>query len=159
MYKDINAYTNVCHTCAISKGSVGKPVPILSYSTHLEPCDTLATDFLKLHMTSEGRQYLLLAIDHFSHYSILIPLKNKTAQTVATALIDVVFCKFNTPKLLLSGNGAEFNNSILTENCSQINIRKTNIVAYHSASNSMVECQNGRILSHLHALVGNISSS
>ncbi len=98
MRKDISAYTDMYHTCVINKGSVDKPVHILSYSTPLEPWDNLAIDLLKLSMTSEGsHQYLIVAIHHFSRYSILIPLKNKTAQTVATALIDEVFCKFNTP--------------------------------------------------------------
>ncbi len=115
----------MCNTCAINKGYVRKPVPILSYSTPLESQDTLAVDLLKLPMATEGHQYLLVAISHFSCYSILIPLKNKTAQTVATALIDEAFCKFNTPKVLLSDNGAEFDNSVLTEICNQFNIRKT----------------------------------
>ncbi len=97
MRKDINAYIDVCDTCAINKGSVGKPVPNLSYHTPLEPWDTLAIDLLKLFMTTKGHQYLLVATDHFGSCSILIHLENKTAQTVATALTDEVFCKFNTP--------------------------------------------------------------
>ncbi len=40
MHKVINAYADVCHTCAINKGSVSKPVPILSYPTPLQPRDT-----------------------------------------------------------------------------------------------------------------------
>ncbi len=124
MHKDINAYIEVCHTCAINKGFVGKPVPILSSPTLLELWDTLAIDLFKLPMTTEGHQYLLVAIDHFSRYSSLIPLKNKTVKIVATAFINKVFCKFNTPKVLLSNNGAEFNNSILTEICNLFNIRK-----------------------------------
>ncbi len=79
MRKDTNAYTDVCHACAINKGSVSKPVPILSYLTPLQPWDTLAIDLLKLHMTTEGHQYLSVATDHFSRYSLLIPLKNKPA--------------------------------------------------------------------------------
>ncbi len=157
MRKGVNAYIDECHTCAINKGTVGKPVPILSYPTPLEPWDTSANGLLKFPMTNEGHQYFLVATDHFSHYSILIPLKNKTAHTVATALIDEVFCKFNTAKVLLSGNGAQFNNSILMEICNQFNIRKTNIVAYHPASTGMVEHQNKKILNHLHTLIGNIS--
>ncbi len=157
MHKDINTYTDVYHTCAINKGSVSKTVPILSYPSPIEPWDTLAIDLLKLPMTIDGHQHLLVATDHFSRYSTPIPLKNETAQTVATALIDKVFCKFNNPKVLLSDNGTEFNNSILTEICNQ-SIRKTNIMVYHLATNNMAECQNRKILSHLHTLVRNIRS-
>ncbi len=98
MRKDINSYKDKCHTCAVNKGSVGKPVKILSYPTPLEPWDTLATDLLKLPTSSEGHQYFLVAVDHFSRHSILVPLKGKTATTLATAIIDNVFCPFNKPK-------------------------------------------------------------
>ncbi len=154
MKKDIHSCIDKCHTRAVNKGSVGKPVKILSYPTPLEPWDTLAIDLLKLPPSSEGHQYLLVAIDHFSRYSILVPLKDKTATTVATALIDNVFCPFNTPKTLLSDNGTEFNNGIFSVICKQFDIKKTNIVAYHPTSNGLVERQNRKILSHLRSLVG-----
>ncbi len=147
MSKDIHSYIDKCHTCAVNKGSAGKPVKILSYPTPLDSWDTLATDLLKFPTSGEGHQYPLVAIDHFSCYSILVPLKNKTATTVATALIDNVFCPFNTPKTLVSDNGTEFNNSILSEICKQFDIKKTNIVAYHPASNGLVERHNRKIMS------------
>ncbi len=124
MRRDTPPYIDKCHTCAVSNGSVGKPVKILSYHTPLEPCDTLAIDPLKLPTSSEGHQYLLVAIDHFSRYSILVPLQDKTAAPGETALIDNSFCMFNTPKTLLSDNGTEFNNAILSEICKQFDIRK-----------------------------------
>ncbi len=76
MRKDIHSYIDKCHTCAVDKGSVGKPVKILSYPTPSEPSDTLAVDLMKRPTSSEGHQYLLVAIDHFSRYSILVPLKD-----------------------------------------------------------------------------------
>ncbi len=138
---------------------MGKPVKILSYPTPLEPWDTLAIDLLKLPTSSEGHQYLLVAIDHFSRYFILVPRRDKTATTVATTLIDNVFCPFNTPTTLLSDNGTEFNNSILSEICKQFDIKKTYIVAYHPASNGLVERQNRKTLSHLLSLVGSSSQT
>ncbi len=143
MRKDIHSYVK-CHTCAVNEGSVGKPVKILSYPTPLEPWDTLAIDLLKFPTSNEAQQYLLVAIDHFSRYSILVPLKDKTATTVATALIDNIFCPFNTPKTLLSDNGTEFNNSLLSEICKQFDI---------------VERQNRKILSHLRSLVSSSSQA
>ncbi len=155
MRKDIYSYVDKCCSCAVSKGSVGKPIKILSYPTPLEPWDTLAIHLLKRPTSIEGHQYILVGIDHFSHYSILVPLKDKRATTVETALIDKVFCPFNTPKTLLSDNGTEFNNAILSEICKQFDIKKTNIVVYHPASNGLVERQNGKILNQLRSLGSN----
>ncbi len=81
-----------------------------SYPVPNEPWDTVAIDLLTLPLTTDGHRYLLVAIDHFSRLSVLVPLKDKQAKSVACALIDEVFCKYNTPKVLLSGNETEFNN-------------------------------------------------
>ncbi len=90
-------------------------------------------------LTSEGHTYLLVAIDNFLRSCILVSLKGKQATSVAHALVDEVFCKFNTPKTLLSDNGSKFNNQILEAICKEDAIVKTNTVAYHSASKGMVE--------------------
>ncbi len=73
-------------------------------------------------------------------------------------MIDEVFCKFNTPKTLLSDNDTEYNNQILEAICKEYSITRTNIVAYHPASNGMVERQNRKII-HLRTLVGDVSTS
>ncbi len=73
MRLDIINYGDNCQSCAENHGSVGRPVPIRSYPK--EPWDTLAIDLLKLPLTTEGHKYLLAAIDHFSRFSILVPLK------------------------------------------------------------------------------------
>lgn len=78
MRKDINASLDKCYTCAKNKGSVNRPAPIKSYSVSQKPRETVAIDFLKLPVTTEGRQFLWVAIDNFSRFSILIPLKMKT---------------------------------------------------------------------------------
>ncbi len=85
---------------------------------------------------------LLVSIVHFDRFLILVLLKNKTAQTVVTTLIDEDLCKFNTPKVLISDRGTEFNNSILIEICKQFYIRKTNKTAYHATSDGQIEHQN-----------------
>ena len=81
-------------------------------------------------------------IDHFSRYVILAPLTNKTAEAVAHALIAHLFCPYSVPRVLLSDNGAEFRNAILVEICKQFQIKQTFTVAYHPASNGLVERAN-----------------
>ncbi len=124
-----------------------------------EPWETVAIDLLTLPLTTEGHRYLLVAIDHFSRFSILVPLKDKQAKSVARALIDELFCKYNTPKVLLSDNGTELNNQMLSSICANYSITKYNVLAFHPASNGMVEQQNRKIIHHLRTLVGDVSST
>ncbi len=158
MRLDINNYIDNYQSCADNHGSVKKLVPMQSYPVPSQPWETLAINLLKLPQTSEGHN-LFVAIDHFSHFCILVPLKDKHATTVARALVDEVFCKFNTSKVLLSDNGTEFNNQVLEAICKEYDIQKTNMVAYHAASNGMVERSNRKIIQNLRTLVGDVSST
>ncbi len=75
-------------------------------------------------MTTEGDLSLLVAIDHFNRFSILIPLKNKTVKSVDAALINDFFVvKFNVPKVIPFDNCSEFNNQIFKEACSKFQIK------------------------------------
>ena len=123
MRKDIENHIHRCEECAKNKGTTGKPAPILEYPTPNMPWDTVAIDILQLPRSSQGSPYVLVAVDHFSRFVVLAPLKTKSAVEVAHALITHVICPFTTPKVLLSDNGTEFRNQVLEEICRQYNIK------------------------------------
>jgi IS30 family transposase len=50
--------------------------------------------------------------DHLTKFTILCPLKSKTAKEVAYQLMDM-FCMFGAPFILQSDNGREFANKIV----------------------------------------------
>ena len=119
-----------------------------------EPWDTVAVDLLKLSRSHQGSSYVLVAVEYFSKYTILVPLTQKSADIVAKALVDHVFCKYNMPKTILSDNGTEFKNEVM-ENISKI--YKTDhcfTTAYHPQGNGLVERTNRKILEVLRPLVG-----
>ncbi len=60
---------------------------------------------------------------------------------------------YSAPRVLLSDNGAEFRNKVLAEICSQFGIRQTFTMAYHPASNGLVERSNRKILEILRPIV------
>ncbi len=113
-------------------------------------------DLLLLPKSRHGSQYLLVCIDHFSRFVVIAPVKNKTAASVAHALVTHLFCRYSTPRVLLSDNGAEFCNAMLAEICSQYNIKQTFRVAYHPQSNGLVEKANRKILDALRPVVNNL---
>ncbi len=56
----------------------------------------------------------LNCIDHFSKFSWAFPLRNKSANEVATKLRDLFFT-FEPPRILPGDNGREFISSVITE--------------------------------------------
>ncbi len=153
MRKDIKAHIDICHTCSSTKGFIHVPVPMLNYPTPAGPWDTIAVDLLKLPITRCGNQYLFVATDNFSRFSVLVPLPDKSAQIVARALLDNVICLFTTPKVLLSDNGKELINDVLQSLCQLFHVKKCNILPFRPSSNSVVERHNWKILNTLRSLI------
>ncbi len=87
---------------------------------------------------------------------VLAPLRNKSAVTVAHAIVSHLICPYTTPGVLLNGNGTEFNNQILADICSQYNIKHTFITAHHPASNGLVERTNMKVFEILRHLAGHL---
>ncbi len=159
MRLDIHEHTDICQSCAEHNPVPLRKAPILSYPVPSAPWDAVAIDILKLPRTESGKDYLLVIMDNFSWFCILVPLPEKSAKTVARAIVDEIICKFTSPKSLLSDNGGEFNNAMLEEISNIFNIKNCNITPYHPASNGLAERQNRKVLNSLRHMITPISTS
>ena len=156
MKRDIDQYIDDCVTCAKYKGFVNKPAPILTYPPPTRPWQVVSIDLLQLMPSYKGSKYLLVCVDHFSRFTVLCALKDKTADAVAHALITKLFIVHSTPEVLLSDNGSEFRNELLKEICAQYDIKQAFISAYHAASNGLAERTNRKILEAIRPVVGEL---
>ncbi len=141
MRLDIDEHVAKCVKCAQYKGTSSGPAPILEYPPPNRPWDVVSIDLLQLLPSTQGSKYLLVMVDMFSRYVVLAPIKDKTAQNVAHALVTKLICEYSAPRVLLSDNGAEFRNKLLQEICSQFGINHAFTVAYHPASNGLLSEQ------------------
>ena len=66
--------------------------------------------------SSSGHAYILTAVRVFPKFIVLVPLKDKMAISVATALMEQAFLKFRAGQLL-ADNGCEFRCELLDEVC------------------------------------------
>ena len=155
---DVESHVAKCLSCAQTKGNT-HTAPMLEYPVPDAPFDTVAIDLLQLPRSHQGSSYVLTCVDHFSRFTILVPLPNKSATTVAHAIVSHLICPFTTPRVILSDNGAEFSNEILANICKQYNITQTFVTAYHPASNGLVERTNKKILEVLRHFAGNFHES
>ncbi len=105
-------------------------------------------DLLQLPRSAQGSVYILVCVDHFSSFVVLAPLRNKSAVTVAHAIVSHLICPYTTPRVL-SDQGTEFKNQILADICFQYNIKQIFITAHHPASNGLVERTNRKVLDNL----------
>ena len=75
-----------------------------------------------------------MAMDSFTKYVICVPIRNKTATTVAKAIVERIFMQFGVGELHSDGGG-EFSNDMLEEICRMADIAKVKTTPYHPASN------------------------
>ncbi len=146
MRKDIFQHYALCLQCASHSISLANESPSLQYSIPFAPWDSVPVDLLKFPLTENGYQYLLVCVDSFTRFTILVALKDKTATSVGQAIINNIICPYTSSHVILSDNVAEFNNSVLQEICKEFHIKKCNIVLYSLSSNGKVERCNKSIL-------------
>ncbi len=155
MLIDVENHVSQCLSCAQTKGTTST-VTILEYSLPAGPFDAVHIDLLQIPRSTQGSVYILVCVGHFSRFVFLAPLSNKSAVTVAHAIVSHLTYPYMTPRVLLSDNGTEFKNQILAGICSQYNIKQTFITAQHPASNGLVELTNRKVLEILRHLAGNL---
>ncbi len=149
---DIEKHVSRCLSCAQTKGTT-TTAPILEYPLPAAPFDVVGLDFLELPRSSQGSGYILVCVDHFSRFVALAPLRDKSAVTVAHALVSHLICPYTTPRVL-TDNGTEFKNQTLADSYSQYGVKQTFITAHHPASNGLIERTNRKILEILRHLSG-----
>ncbi len=155
MHLDIEKHIAQCLSCAETKGTT-TTAPILKYPLPAGPFDVVGIDLLQLPCSIQGSIYVLVCVDHFSRFTVLAPLPNKSATTVAHAIVSYLICPYKTPHVLLSNNGTGFKNQVLQEICTRFHIQQTFITSHHPASNRLVERTNRKILEILRHLAGHL---
>ena len=103
------------------------------------PWDTLSIDILGLLPPDHRHGFLIVFVDCYSKYTILIPSSNHTANTVSKALMRHVIPYFGTPCRLLSDRGREFISAIWTKLLRSLGIQQVLTSPYHPEGNAINE--------------------
>ena len=103
------------------------------------PWDTLSLDIVGPLPPDRHREFLIVFVDCFSKYTILVPSSNHTTSTVSEALMRHVIPYFGTPRRLLSDRGREFISSIWTKLLHSLGIQQVLTSPYHPEGNAINE--------------------
>ena len=103
------------------------------------PWDTLSVDIVGPLPADRRHEFLIVFIDCYSRYTILVPANNHTASTVSDALLRHVVPYFGTPRRLLSDRGREFVGEVWSELTRSLGIQRLLTSPYHPEGNSINE--------------------
>ena len=103
------------------------------------PWDTLSIDIVGPLLPDHRHEFLIIFVDCYSKYTILIPSSNHTANTISEALMRHVILYFGTPRRLLSDRGSGFISAIWTKLLCSLGIQQVLTSPYHPEGNAINE--------------------
>ncbi|MCP4487518.1 MAG: transposase family protein, partial [Gammaproteobacteria bacterium] len=109
MVKQIKNYCRTCAVCAARSGQQKRPKPKLTpLPIAEEPMDRVGMDVLKLPMSVNGNNHVLVLQDYLTKYLFTYPLANETAEEIGKLLVSRFFANFGLPRELLTDRGSAF---------------------------------------------------
>ena len=90
--------------------------------------------------TSRGHRYALTAVCMLTGFTWCVPLKTKTAEEVAKAYMDHIYCSFGGSIRILTDNGTDFKNKLFKEVVSKLGTEfSIHSPPYRPQSNGKIE--------------------
>ena len=112
--KDTELFVRRCDQCCRYRKGPTRPQGPMKNGVGLASFQKFHIDLTGPHRrSSEGHVYLLTGICCFTKYLIVVPLRDKSALTVANALLKHVYLIYGAVELQVHDNGSEFVNTIL----------------------------------------------
>ena len=146
------AYCSACHVCAtVNSPAHRRPVPLRPLPFPGRFNERLAVDLLGPLPTcpSTGAKYLMVLNDAYSKLVQLVPLPDKSADTVVTGILDNWVKEHSVCQTLLSDLGREFQNRLMAKLCERLNISHDTSSVAHARSNGLAENHNKSVVAYM----------
>ena len=127
LYQQIYDWLTSCITCQLSHPIPDHNEPPLERLYHrYAPMRLLSIDLSIMPTTPENFKYCMVVQCELTKYTVAVPLKQKSAISIAQALVDHVFFIYSYPWMLASDLGLEFRNQVMEKISEMIGFRLVN---------------------------------
>ncbi|KRY73849.1 Retrovirus-related Pol polyprotein from transposon [Trichinella pseudospiralis] len=148
--EDVEDWCRACQTCAARAALTKRLQAPMQIHPVGQPFQRVGMDLVgPLEETRRGNRYVLVVCDYFSKWPEAFPLPDAEADTVATALVNGIFCRYGALETLHSDQGRNFEAGMIAEVCWLFGIAKTRTTAYHPQSDGLVERMNRTLIDML----------
>ncbi|KAL0215489.1 hypothetical protein P9112_007673 [Eukaryota sp. TZLM1-RC] len=154
MLSDMTKHVQECPSCQKTAAVPKLHVPTTGSLWADRPFARVNVDVIgPLPEDQDGHRYILVFVDSFTRFTIIVPLKELNANLTADALIWKVCAIFGIPFIVHSDNGPEFSKAVFDALCEFLGIEVSKSVPHFSQSNGLVERRHRDILQNLRKLL------
>ena len=135
----VKRYIEACHTCLKTKPKYMKNRPIYGrIPVDYAPMQDLSIDIKTMPQAFGGYHLLLVITCDQTNFTIAIPLRDRTAQTIAEALIYRVIYLFCPHRQIISDEATKFTSAIIQAILCMLNCRLKVISPYNHGSSKCI---------------------
>lgn len=138
MHAHIAKYVQDCEVCRANKpANVVQRAPMGDRITADRPWQSLYIDFVgPMPRSKKGFTYLLVAVDAFSKFVHIHPLRLATAKGVIQFLEKNIFLLFGVPEQIISDNGSQFTSTEYKQFLHSYQVEPFYVSRYHPQANA-----------------------
>ena len=94
---------------------------------------------------SNGYRFILVSIGYFTKWVEVASFATVTKNVVAHFIKHNLICRYGVPERIITDNGTNLNNTMITKLCKQLKIQHHNSSPYRPKMNCIVEAANKNI--------------
>ena len=94
---------------------------------------------------SNGHRFIFVVIDYFTKWVEAASYASVTKAVVARFIKKEIICQYRLLERIISDNGLNLNNDMVTEVCTRFKIKHHNSVPYRPKMNSAVKAANKNV--------------
>ena len=124
MLKDAQSYVKACDKCQRFSNLIRQPSEELSPMTAPWPFAQWGLDIMGPFPTAlKQLKFLVVGINYFTKWVEAEPLATITEKSIHTFVWRNIICRYGIPRVLVSDNGKQFDNSAFRNFCSELGIQ------------------------------------
>jgi hypothetical protein len=101
------------------------------------------------HPPSKGHHFVLVAIDYFTKWTEVVPIKNMTHKEVIEFITEHIIHRFGIPQTLMTDQDTSFVSGQVREFIESYKIKLLNSSPYYAQANGQVELSKNILIKHI----------
>ena len=145
MSTDVRTYIMSCIRCKKFNKHTHKPAPYHPRPVITEPYDEIALDIIgPLPRSRQGYRFALTAICMASRWPEVYPLKDTSAESIVSGLVEFL-ARNGIPSKILTNQGSQFTSGAMAQTCQLLGITHIMTVPYRPQGNGILERFHGTL--------------